>query len=67
MAEILEEIKKMSREEQQALMDQIYVLLGEPELSGHEAEMLKSRAQEAKRNGFPGRSAEDVLAELEKD
>ncbi len=67
MAELLEQIKKMSREEQQALIDQIQELLGEPELSEQEKEMLRSRAQEAKRNGFPSRTAEDVLEDLARD
>lgn len=67
MAELLEQIKKMSREEQQTLVDQIQALWDEPQLTTQEEELLTSRAREAKRNGFPGRPAEDVLADLERE
>jgi len=67
MAELLEEIKKLPREEQLALADQIYELEGVPLLEDEawKAELVR-RAMHAKANGFPGRPIEDVLDEVER-
>ena len=67
MAELLEDIKKLPREEQLALADQIYELdsEGQTEDEAWKAELVR-RAMHAKANGFPGRSMEAVLDELER-
>jgi len=67
MPELLEEIKKLPREEQLALADQIYEWDSgnEVEDEAWKAELIR-RAMHAKANGFPGRPMEDVLDELER-
>ena len=67
MAELLEQIKQMSRAEQLALIQQVWDL--EPEENLVEAdpefgEELIRRALAAKENGFRGRSAEEAMAGL---
>lgn len=68
MAEILEQIKNLSVEEKYALADQIRVLADEErgvvEDERWKAELVR-RALHAKEHGFPGRSLEEVLDELE--
>ena len=67
MPELLEEIKKLPREEQLALADQIYEWEGAAPIEDEvwQAELVR-RAMHAKANGFPGRPMEDVLDELER-
>lgn len=63
MAEILEEIKKMSRAEQLALVQQIWDLDAEP-VSEEERQMLIARAQEAAKNPRGGTPWEEVKARM---
>ena len=66
MAEILEQIKKMSREEQLALADQIYALAPEQEAVEDEEFMveLHRRADNAVRNPHSGTSWAEAKARL---
>lgn len=70
MAEILEQIKNLSVEEKYALADQILVMADEERGIAEDEEWkaeLVRRALHAKENGFPGRSLDEVLDELEAD
>ena len=63
MAELLEEIRKLPRAEQLALMQQVLDLDAEP-VSEEERQMLVTRAQEAAKNPLGGTPWEDVKARM---
>ncbi len=65
MAELLEQIKKMSREEQQALIEQIYALWEErPNEDEQFLADLRVRASNAARNPQSGLSWTETKARL---
>ncbi len=69
MAELLEQIKQLSREEQLALVQQIYALEDEREVvedAQWNAELIR-RAQELIKNPGSGKSWEEVEARLRAD
>ncbi len=63
MAELLEQIKQLSREEQLALVQQIWDLDAEP-ISEEERQMLIGRAQEAAKDPRGGTPWAEVKARM---
>lgn len=69
MAEILRLLEQMDAAERRILIEQINATWPEEDefvLPESERLLLVNRAEEAKKNGFPGRPWEDVLADLER-
>lgn len=69
MAEILKLLEQMDAAERRVLIEQINATWPEEDefiLPESERLLLVNRAKEAKKNGFPGRLWEDVLADLER-
>ena len=67
--EVLQLLEQMNADERRTVIEQINALWPdeEPELSQEEEQLLIERALRAQANGFPGRPADEVLDEMERD